>query len=84
MPKSLLEHLYKSPKIAALEITEINPLIDQNNKMAKAALDIMRHFWRNIVYLSELMVKETAQTAGFNIVNVLSLVNYYITFKENY
>ena len=41
--KSLLEHLYKSPKIAALEITEINPLIDQDNKMAKAALDIMRH-----------------------------------------
>lgn len=41
--KTLLECLYQSPKIAALEITEINPLIDQNNKMAKAALDIMRH-----------------------------------------
>ncbi|MCO4819930.1 MAG: arginase [Bacteroidetes bacterium] len=41
--KSLLEQLYKSPKITALEITEINPLIDQNNKMAKAALDIMHH-----------------------------------------
>ena len=41
--KVLLECLYQSPKLAALEITEINPLIDQNNKMAKAALDIMRH-----------------------------------------
>ncbi len=41
--KALLEYLYESPKVAALEITEINPLIDQNNKMAIAALDIMRH-----------------------------------------
>ncbi|MFT5512553.1 MAG: arginase [Bacteroidia bacterium] len=41
--KLLLECLCKSPKIAALEITEINPLIDQNNKMAKAALEIMQH-----------------------------------------
>ena len=41
--KLLLKCLCKSPKIAALEITEINPLIDQNNKMAKAALEIMKH-----------------------------------------
>lgn len=41
--KELLQYLYKSPKIAALEITEINPLIDQDNKMAKAALEILKH-----------------------------------------
>jgi arginase len=41
--KLLLENLYKSPKIAALEMTEINPLIDEHNKMAKAALEIMKH-----------------------------------------
>ncbi|MFT5725216.1 MAG: arginase, partial [Bacteroidia bacterium] len=41
--KTLLKQLYDSPKLAALEITEINPLIDKENKMAKAALEIMRH-----------------------------------------
>ncbi len=41
--KDLLTHFYASEKLAALEITEINPLIDENNKMARAALDIMRH-----------------------------------------
>ena len=40
--KDLLRHLCTSPKLKALEITEINPLIDVENKMAKAALDIMR------------------------------------------
>ncbi len=41
--KTLLQVLSESPKLAALEITEINPLIDTNNKMAKASLDILRH-----------------------------------------
>ena len=41
--QQLLQYLFNSPKIAALEITEINPLIDDNNKMAKAALEILKH-----------------------------------------
>ncbi|MFT4521763.1 MAG: arginase [Bacteroidia bacterium] len=41
--KALLFNLCKSEKLALLEITEINPLIDDRNKMAKAALDIMKH-----------------------------------------
>jgi len=36
---------YQSEKLIALEITEINPLIDENNKMARAALDIMKHLF---------------------------------------
>jgi arginase len=45
--KDLLSYFYASEKLAALEITEINPLIDENNKMAIAALDIMRHLLLN-------------------------------------
>lgn len=41
--KTLLKLLSESEKIAALEITEINPLIDENNKMARAALEIMKY-----------------------------------------
>lgn len=41
--KTLVKRFYTDKKVAALEITEINPLIDVENKMAKAALDIMKH-----------------------------------------
>ncbi|MBO6517959.1 MAG: arginase [Bacteroidia bacterium] len=41
--KTLLSELYKSEKLVALEVTEINPLIDEHNKMAKAALEILKH-----------------------------------------
>ncbi len=43
--KTLLSAFYQSEKLIALEITEINPLIDENNKMARAALDIMKHLF---------------------------------------
>lgn len=39
--KTLLYHLLKYPKTIALEITEINPLLDSQNKMAKATLEIL-------------------------------------------
>lgn len=39
--KTLLYHLLKHPKTIAFEITEINPLLDTENKMARAALEIL-------------------------------------------
>lgn len=39
--KTLLYHLLKHPKTIALEVTEINPLLDENNKMANAVLEIL-------------------------------------------
>lgn len=39
--KTLLYNLLKNPKTAVFEITEINPLLDKENKMAKAALEIL-------------------------------------------
>lgn len=39
--KNLLVHLMQSPKIVALEITEVNPLIDHKNEMAKTVLEIL-------------------------------------------
>lgn len=39
--KTLLYHLLKYPKTVAFEITEINPLLDNENKMAKAVLEIL-------------------------------------------
>lgn len=39
--KTLLYHLLKHPKTIALEVTEINPLLDDNNKMAMAVLEIL-------------------------------------------
>ncbi|MBI1221992.1 MAG: arginase [Bacteroidetes bacterium] len=39
--KTLLYHLLKHPRTIALEVTEINPLLDENNKMAKAVLEIL-------------------------------------------
>lgn len=39
--KTLLYHLLKHDKTIALEVTEINPLLDVNNKMAKAVLEIL-------------------------------------------
>ncbi len=41
--KTLLSYLMDEPKTTVLEITEINPLLDSENKMAKAALDILKH-----------------------------------------
>ncbi|MCB9261724.1 MAG: arginase [Flavobacteriales bacterium] len=41
--KNLLQSLMQSPKIVSLEITEINPLIDHQNKMAQVTLDILSH-----------------------------------------
>ncbi|MCB0733731.1 MAG: arginase [Flavobacteriales bacterium] len=38
----LLSVLYQSEKVSCLEITEINPLIDVENKMAKAVIHILR------------------------------------------
>ena len=40
--QDLLKGFYASPKLACLEITEINPLIDVKNKMAKTVVDILR------------------------------------------
>ncbi len=39
--KTLLYHLLKSRKTVAFEITEINPLLDNSNKMAKSVLEIL-------------------------------------------
>lgn len=39
--KTLLYHLLKNPKTICLEITEINPLLDKENAMAKAVLEIL-------------------------------------------
>jgi arginase len=39
--KTLLYHLLKSPKTVAFEVTEINPLMDSNNKMARAVMEIV-------------------------------------------
>jgi arginase len=39
--KTLLYNLLRDPKTIALEITEINPLLDTENKMARAALEIL-------------------------------------------
>jgi arginase len=39
--KTLLYHLLKYPKTIGLEVTEINPLLDVNNRMAKAVLEIL-------------------------------------------
>jgi arginase len=39
--KELLSHLFHSPKLIALEITEINPLLDTKNSMARAVLEIL-------------------------------------------
>ncbi len=41
--KNLLKSLFQSPKLALMEITEINPLIDEENKMAKAVVSILDH-----------------------------------------
>jgi arginase len=41
--KTLLKCLCKSEKLAMLEITEINPTIDEQNRMAKAVLSILDH-----------------------------------------
>jgi len=39
--KRLLSALWESPKVACLEITEINPLLDEKNKMAEAVIEIL-------------------------------------------
>ncbi|MFM9945985.1 MAG: arginase [Bacteroidia bacterium] len=39
--KELLSYLFHSPKLIALEITEVNPLVDKENKMAIAVLEIL-------------------------------------------
>lgn len=39
---TLLNTLLENPKVCALEMVEINPLLDTENKMAKASLDILR------------------------------------------
>lgn len=39
--KTLLYHLLKHPKTIAFEVTEINPLLDTENKMAKAVVEIL-------------------------------------------
>ncbi len=41
--QELLNGFYASPKLACLEITEINPLIDFQNKMAKTVVEILRN-----------------------------------------
>lgn len=41
--KELLNYLFKSPKIVAMEITEVNPLEDHKNEMAHAVLEILDH-----------------------------------------
>jgi len=43
--KDLLFELLKSSKISLFEVTEINPLIDEENKMAKAVLSIFDHLF---------------------------------------
>ena len=39
--KTLLYNLLGDPKAVVFEITEINPLLDKENKMAKAVLEIL-------------------------------------------
>jgi arginase len=39
--KTLLYHLLKNKKTIAFEVTEINPLLDQDNKMARTVLEIL-------------------------------------------
>lgn len=39
--KTLLYHLLRTPKTIAFEITEINPLLDNSNKMAQTVLEIL-------------------------------------------
>lgn len=39
--KTLLYNLLKDPKAKVFEITEINPLLDKENKMAKAVLELL-------------------------------------------
>lgn len=39
--KKMLKVFYKSPKLKAIEFTEINPLLDTENKMAKTVLEII-------------------------------------------
>jgi arginase len=41
--KKLLTHFFEDDKTVCLEVTEVNPLIDVENRMAKAALDILTH-----------------------------------------
>jgi arginase len=41
--QELLKALWKSEKLCCLEITEINPLLDQKNKMAEAVIQILDH-----------------------------------------
>ncbi|MCB9246276.1 MAG: arginase [Flavobacteriales bacterium] len=41
--KELLKILFAHPKLRLLEITEINPLIDEQNSMARAVLSILDH-----------------------------------------
>ena len=37
----IFKRLFAHPKVAAFEITEINPILDTNNKMAKAVLKLL-------------------------------------------
>ncbi|GIV44258.1 MAG: arginase [Bacteroidia bacterium] len=39
--KTLLNYLWKSPKLSALELVEVNPLLDCNNTMATIAANII-------------------------------------------
>ncbi len=39
--KFLLQYLWKSPKLIAIELVEVNPLLDCNNKMATIAANII-------------------------------------------
>lgn len=39
--KKLLAALWESEKVSCLEITEINPLLDESNKMAEAVIEIL-------------------------------------------
>jgi arginase len=43
--KNLLHYLMNDAKTTVLEVTEINPLLDTENKMAKAALSILKHLF---------------------------------------
>jgi arginase len=39
--KTLLHYLWKSPKLSAIEVVEVNPLLDCNNKMGTIAAQII-------------------------------------------
>jgi len=41
--KQILHRLMQWDKVVGLEVTEINPLLDEGNKMAETALDIIEH-----------------------------------------